>query len=171
MGDSRRGLYLVGLLALFFVFVIYTNNSGFSGATGNAISISDNGGESIKNFVFILLAGALAFTLLMTKGNVEDSSELVSSESSPYMTNVEDLFRQATEAYSRYDYQEMEKAMAKINSVYQNLDENERESVYERVLVFYDRIRKWNIIFNFFGVVSVKVKNPLSALLVFSRQT
>ncbi len=145
MGDSRRGLYLVGLLALFFVFVIYTNNSGFSGTTGNAISInsvSNNGGESIKNFVFILLAAALAFTLLMTKGNVEENSELVSSESSNYMSNVDDLFRQATEAYSRYDYSEMEKAMAKINSVYQNLDENERESVYERVLVFYDRIRK-----------------------------
>jgi len=145
MGDSRRGLYLVGLLVLFFVFVIYTNNSGFSGATGNAISVnnvSNNGGESVKNFVFILLAGALAFTLLMTKGNVEESAELVNSESSSYMTNVEDLFRRAGEAYSKNDYPEMEKAMAKINSVYQNLDENERESVYERVLVFYDRIRK-----------------------------
>lgn len=148
MGDSRRGLFLVGLLVLFFLFVIYTNNSGFFETTGSAVEsnvysnsatslATNNGGESIKNFVFILLAGALAFTLLI-KG--EKTSE--ESSSSAYMSNVDSLFREAMDAHSTNDYQGMEKAMAKINSIYQNLEDDEKEEVYERVLVFYDRIRK-----------------------------
>ena len=148
MGDSKRGLFLVGLLVLFFLFVIYTNNSGFLGSTGNAISngntvstLTENGGESIKNYTFLLLAGALVFTLMMTKG--KSSDETVSSEStSNYITNVDSLFNEAMNAHARDDYQSMEKAMAKINSIYQNLEGEEKEQVYEKVLVFYDRLRK-----------------------------
>jgi len=157
MSDSKRGLYLVGLLVLFFLFVIYTNNSGFLGSTGSAISNQNtistgnavstlpyNGGESIKNYAFLLLAGALVFTLMMTRGKAEESEfeDSENSEVSNYMANVDSLFSGAMNAHSRDDYPGMEKAMAKINSVYQNLDEVEKEQVYEKVLVFYDRIRK-----------------------------
>ncbi len=150
MGDSKRGLFLVGLLVLFFLFVIYTNNSGFLETTGSAIesNVYDNsvnslatnkGGENIKNFVFILLAGALVFTLLM-KG--EKTGEESSASAYSYMSNVDSLFREAMDAHSMNDYQRMEKAMAKINSIYQNLEEDDKEEVYEKVLVFYDSIMK-----------------------------
>lgn len=135
MGDrsNRSALVLVGVLLLFFLFAMYMQ--GGKTSPFSSMTVVDVNNSKVSSSMILVFTVIVAVSLLYM-------SEKSASSSMSYNSEIESLFSRARYYYNKSNYGELEKTMAEINSAYQGLPENVKEEVYDRVLDFYEEIRR-----------------------------